>query len=370
MTMSKLSRRAVLGGLATAGAAAAWPLVGSAGSEAQAADLGSLGAKAGIIFGASIGAEALSDPAYGALYGAETRIVTTDTALKFWTLRPTPEAIDFRAADAIITFAADRGLKVRGHTLIWNEFNPDWLKRCSAREVERIFDDHIERVVSRYAGRLHSWDVINEPFWPWHKKAGGYRSGPWFEALGPGYIRRALTRTRALDKTARLCINEAHCENENDWGNGIRPCLLRLVDELRDAGLPLDAIGLQCHLQPTCRTTTPVFASYIAELAARKVDIYITEFDVNDASFPGDIAARDQQVAVRASDFLAHILPIPEVKLLVTWQLADKYSFYHNEAVAKDPKATRLPRPLPFDDNMQPKPFRAAIAQAFDRRAV
>ena len=81
---------------------------------------------------------------------------------------------------AVAKAAAKSGKLVRGHTLIWNDNAPEWLKRLSAREVERVFDRHIEVVVARYAGKLHSWDVVNEPFWPMDGEQGGWRAGPWF----------------------------------------------------------------------------------------------------------------------------------------------------------------------------------------------
>jgi len=48
------------------------------------------------------------------------------------------------------------------------------------------------------------------------------------------------------------------------------------------------------------------------------------------------------------------------VKALITWQLADNYSFYTADARHKNPQAKRLPRPLPFDDAMQAKPLTSA----------
>jgi endo-1,4-beta-xylanase len=154
-----ISRRALLAAAATA---AAPRLVLGATAPAN---LGDAAAANGLPYGASIGQEAFDDSGYADLYRRQAQILTTDVAMKFDWLRPAPDRFDFSHADAVVRFAADNGKPLRGHTLIWNDRAPDWLKRLPGREVERIFDAHIDRVVERYAGKLYAWDVVNEPFW-------------------------------------------------------------------------------------------------------------------------------------------------------------------------------------------------------------
>ena len=74
-------------------------------------------ASAGLLYGASIGEEAFADPAYAALYRRETRILTTDVALKFDWLRPTPETLRLLSrADAILREArASEQADARAH---------------------------------------------------------------------------------------------------------------------------------------------------------------------------------------------------------------------------------------------------------------
>src|SRR5579863_4012307 len=318
-----ITRRALLAGASAAlGARPLRAAPTPSSSLAEAAN------GAGLLYGASIGQEALDDAAYAALYRRQASILTTDVALKFDWLRPTPDRFDFSYADAILGFALDSGKPLRGHTLIWNDRAPDWLKRLPGREVERIFDDHIERVVSRYAGKLYAWDVVNEPFWPLDGKSGGWRDGPWFAAMGPAYVERAFRRAAAIDKTARLALNEAQCDNDHNWGQSIRPLLAGLVERLLEAGAPLDTIGLQSHLQPQWPANYPAFAHYIEGFAARGLTVSITEFDVNDSAFPNDIAARDQAVAATGARLLAAVLAVPGVDMVVDWQLSDRYSWY------------------------------------------
>ncbi|MBV1706427.1 MAG: endo-1,4-beta-xylanase [Hyphomicrobiales bacterium] len=320
--------------------------------------LGAIGARHGILFGASI-SDAMK-PDYASLYKAQCRIATTDTALKFWNLRPDPTTFNFAPGDRILAFCDAHGIKLRGHNLIWNEALPPWLHALGKSAVARIFVQHITRVVKHYRGRLHSWDVINEPFWPGHHQPGNYRDGPWYQALGPAYIPEALKLVRALDPTVRLVINEAHTQTANGWGAGIRPALLRLVDDLARAHVPLDAIGLESHLVPQWGYDRAAFRAFLRELGQRDIDIYITELDCNDAAFTGDKSARDREVAATTALYLGDVLEHPRIRVIETWQLADPYSWYQATPFAK----ARPMRPLPFDGHLRPTPMFGAIAAA------
>ena len=173
----------------------------------SAPSLGELAERSGMTFGASIGRKALEDAVYRQLYLDHARILTSDIALKFQTLRPDQGAPRYPEADQLIDFAERNKMQFRGHTLIWNENNPEWLKALGPSEIGYWLDRHIDETVGRYAGRMHSWDVVNEPFWPDHRAPGFFRKGPWFNALGPAYIGRALKRAAAVVQRVRQYMN-------------------------------------------------------------------------------------------------------------------------------------------------------------------
>jgi endo-1,4-beta-xylanase len=227
---------------------------------------------------------------------------------------------------------------------------------------------YIEEVMTRYAGKLQSWDVVNEPFWPGHKAPGGFRLGPWYDAFGPDYVRRAFLRAQQADPRTKLVLNEAQTERDDAVGLAVRQGLLKLVSDLKNAGAKLDAVGLQGHLQPQYPHDPARFHDFLHTLAGYGVDIYITEFDVRDDTFSDDIKTRDAQVAEVAKSFLANTLSIPAVKMVICWELADNYSFYKDVWKHRNPGSTRLPRPLPYDADYQRKPLWSAIAEAFEQK--
>ncbi len=365
-----ITRRSLLTGVGAGIAAGLCPPIGATLANTAVQSLGSVAQKAGILFGASISKEVFENPLYGELYRAHTKILTTDVALKFDYIRWKEGQWDFSEADKLLAFADQNKQQLRGHALIWNENAPQWLKRRPLRELTHIFDEHIDKVAGRYAGRLHSWDVVNEPFWPGHGKKHGYRTGPWFEAMGPSYVKRAFIRTAQAAPQTRLVLNEAHCERNDRVGKAIRTSLLRLIDELLDAGVVLDAIGLQGHLQPTKAYSDQVFTDFLWKLHERGLNIYISEFDIDDSSYPAGLRSRDRLVAKRTHQFLSAILKVPSLKALICWQLSDRYSWYRNMALEDNPHAKRLPRPLPFDDKLRPKPAYEAMIRAFKERQV
>lgn len=333
--------------------------------------LGAAAAANGLTFGSAAGPVIDKDLAYRELYRTHTKIITTDVALKMGTIAPQPGPKQFASADRLLQFCARENIPMRGHCLIWNEWVPSWIKTMSKQERQTYFDQYIDEVVGRYAGRLQSWDIVNEPFWPGHKAPGGYRLGPWYDAFGTDYVRRAFERAGAVDRKTPFVLNEAQTERDDDVGRAVRAGLLRLVDELQDAGVRLNAVGLQGHLQPRFPHDAGRFAEFVHALGERKVDVYITEFDVRDDTFPDDVATRDAMIADTAERFLNTVLRIPAVKTVITWELSDNYSFYTDAARKANPLADRLPRPLPFDSEMKKKPLYYAMIRAFQnaRRA-
>ena len=322
----------------------------------------------GLIYGAAGGNELFTDVAYRTLMIKQAAILTPENALKFDALQPEQGRFNFGPGDALVDGARKAGLMARGHALFWNDWPPAWLKTLSHAEIERVFEAHLETVVPHFAGRLQSWDVVNEPFWLGKDRPGTFRPGPWYDALGIDYIFRAFRRTAALDGTAKLVVNEAWTERNDPVGLAVRRSLLKLIDRMQDKGLKLDAIGLQGHLTPQIPYDDAGFVDFLHEIASRKLDIYITEFDVDDVDYPTSDAGDDAAVAARARAFLGTILKVPAVKMVVTWGLSDRYSWWRDPDVMAANGMDKLPRPLPYDDLLAKKPMWTAMAEAFRAR--
>jgi endo-1,4-beta-xylanase len=103
------------------------------------------------------------------------------------------------------------------------------------------------------------------------------------------------------------------------------------------------------------------YEAFLGALARRGMKIFVTELDVQDVTLPADAAARDQAVADVYSRFLSASLRQPALEGIVTWGLADCFTWI----AGYRPRPDGLPvRPLPFDASCQPKAAYYAIAQS------
>lgn len=371
MSELTVSRREALRMIAAAGGAIAYAHGNAAEAEVNqriedVPSLGAIAAEAGLLFGSAFDADVLTKPQVAQIYAHQPRILTSNNFLKFGELRPQEGPASFELGDKLIAYAASHKIPVRGHCLIWNEWTPDWLRKQSSERITYWLDRHIDEVVSHYAGRFHSWDVVNEPFWPQHGNAQGYRSGPWYAAMGKDYVLRALKRARAADPGCKFAINESGPEWDDAWGDtqAYKTGILAILDAAADAGIGIDAIGLQCHWMPEFKFDAGRFEAFLHAIAKRGVAIYLTELDVSDAAMTGTRAARDAEVARRYALLVQTALKVPKVEAVQTWELTDNASWLRSDARLLGPGG-RLPRPLPFDDQYQPKAAYRALAKVF-----
>jgi endo-1,4-beta-xylanase len=362
------SRRQVLVGLA--GAAGIATLLSPPAAAAEIGDKNSLAAIAaekGILFGASFAVHELDAPhgtAYAEIYERDARILTSELAFKLQTLRPTPDKIDFYEADRLVDFAEKHAMRIRGHTLIWNDALPDWIKALPDDKVRALLDAHIETVTTRYGERVVYWDVVNEPIGPWDRNPGNLRAGPFYRAFGEGYIKRAFDVARKFAPNATLVLNEAQTETQDDNGATFRDSLLGLLKRLKSEGTPIDAVGIQSHLMAAAHYDFAAYAGFLSEIADLGYAIHLTELDVNDFGIDGSIAERDAKVAALYEGYLTEVLKLNAVKIVELWQLSDGTSWMHDASATGRIEVRRDARPLIYDDKFRKKPAWDAVARA------
>ena len=221
-------------------------------------------AKRGLLFGAAVDRVTLEpDPRYAETVIAECSLVTPENSMKWKSIRPTPDDFDFGDADWLVAFARDNGLQVHGHTLAWHNQLPDWFDATvDAGNAERFLVDHIETVVGRYAGRVRSWDVVNEAIESQSGRDDGLRVTPWLERLGPGYIDLAFHVAAAADPDAVLVYNDFGLEYEGYWSEDRRNHLIDLLTGMVDRGVPVHALGVQSHLSSDKRLDIDRFTRF------------------------------------------------------------------------------------------------------------
>jgi endo-1,4-beta-xylanase len=366
-----LDRRQLLAG---AGAALALPIAARAAPEPDS--LGAIGRAHGIRFGSTVGKDNFADLAYRALNARECALIVPENELKWSVTRPDAKSFNFGPADALIGWATQNGLGVRGHTLLWHSerWMPKWVAehnfgRQPRAAAERMLTEHVTTVAGRYARVIDSFDVVNEAI---DSDTGVLRETALSKAMGgaQAVLDLSFHTARAAAPRAELVYNDYMGWRADEGVH--RTAVLKLLEGFKRRGVPVDALGIQSHLgskysdAPTGLGALDErgWRQFLDEVTGMGLKLLITEMDVHDNPLPTDIAKRDAEVAAHARAYLDLMLSYPQCRTVMCWGLSDKYSWLNGFRPRPD---SQPKRPLPFDAEFRPKPMRDAIAQAMVR---
>lgn len=316
--------------------------------------------------------------------------LTAENAMKPDTIQPSlpsdpdqPAALNFAPADTIVAFAQANNIHVRGHTLLWYVTAPSWFfAGCDTDpagclpNVRLRLHDYIHNVVTHFGNKLYAWDVVNEvvaqdpasntPYRTnsiWYQtylnaKNAGANVEPWdYIEDAFRYADEARTSLGLTSNDLKLMINEYNTEIP-----GKRDNLIRIIQDLRNKGVPIDGVGHQLHLRIDA-DVTQVTAALVAIENLGLVN-QVTELDVNvyddpascgtsgvgclasyGANLPNGVASREAKL-YRA---LFAAFKRPSVQSVTTWGLNDGHSWLN------DPSFSRTNFPLLFDSSDNPK---------------
>jgi endo-1,4-beta-xylanase len=296
--------------------------------------------------------------------------LTPEYQLQWSSLEPEPGVYRFRPVDAIVGYAARRGMKMTGHALLWEQGTPgwgtpDWVRsRLAERPEWSLVRQRFETVLTRYRDVIPLWTVVNEPI-DTSYRADGLRASVFLEAFGPGYIAEALETAREFAPAAQLMINEFSLEYENPVDQARRRAVLGLLEGIRRRGLPLDAFGIQGHLDlGKGRMSGRSLGKFLQNVADLGLDIHVTELDVQERDPSLSIDERDRRVADETARFLDIVLDQEAVTSVTAWGMSDKHSWLRSNPNGVKGTDSSINRGLPFDERVLPKPMAHVISQA------
>lgn len=328
--------------------------------------------KHGLIAGAAVVVHELErDPVLQRLVGEQYGLIVPENELKWVALRPAKDRFDFTQSDAFFDFAKVHKIQARGHTLVWHNSVPDWLRDgVDKLDVRQLLIEHIHTVIGRYRGRTHSWDVVNEAILPADGLEGSLRKSFWYEHVGPDYIDVAFRAAREADPHVRLSYNDYAIEHDSPDENTRRAAVLALLQGLQKRKVPLDAVGIQGHIK--AGSPAPIgsgLAEFIESVRKMGLEVYITEMDVNEDSLPyDDIKRRDAEIARTYRSLLDVALANPALKAVLTWGVSDRRTWLNDGPSHHRKQTSRPQRALPFDREYRPKDAFFAIRDSFDER--
>lgn len=283
-------------------------------------------------------------------------VITAELAMKWNIMSNLLGAPDYRAADQVAALASSLGAALRGHTLAWHQSTPAYLTNAAPEQFVTAQTAHLQALMQRFKGRIHTWDVLNEVIDAAAADHQGMRQSVLSRLWGTDRYPALFELARAADPSAKLAYNDYGMEQDEPWCEARRSVLLRMLEAWVKRGTPIDVMGLQAHLDLSRRFSAQKLLRFFNDLQAFGLSIQITELDVRDASNPGGVAARDEAVAALYKDFMDACLSHPAVEMVVMWNVTDGDSWI-NRWNQGQRRTDGLPqRPLLFDAQGLAKP--------------
>lgn len=295
--------------------------------------------------------------------------ITPGNIMKMSYLQPVQGQFTFENADALVNYALSRGIGVHAHTLVWHSDYqvPDWMKNFNGDKDAwlQIIEDHVAGVASHFAGRVDSWDVVNEAF-----EDSGYRDSLFYQKMGADYIETAFVAARAADAGADLYYNDYSISSQQPKLDHV----LAMVDDFKERDVPIDGIGFQMHIHMGSPSIANIKAS-LQKVVDRGLKVKITELDIpinnpfdGSYSYPDNYQAvltpeLAEQQKLRFCEVVAAYLEVVPTHLrggITVWGLFDrdtwlKQAFFDNN---------HEEWPLLFNHDLEPKPAAQGVGDA------
>ncbi|RPA81908.1 glycosyl hydrolase family 10 protein [Ascobolus immersus RN42] len=318
-------------------------------AQAQLGD--KIAAKGKANFGAAADANTLQNANVQRLLQEEFSSVTPENSMKWEVIQPSLGTFNFQQSDALVDFAVENGLDIRGHTLVWHSQLPAYVDAIIDKDqLLALMENHINTTMSRYQGKIFQWDVVNEVF----EEDGSFRNSVFFRLLGEEFIDTAFNIAASVDPSSKLYINDFNLD-----GPGPKiDAMIGLLGRLQTRGVPIDGVGSQAHL---ILGQVGSVGAQLARLAETGLEVAITELDIR-IEAPVDQAKLIQQ----QQDYqtvVGDCIGIAACVGVTVWGVGDKDSWV-------DATFAGFDSPLLFDDGFVKKPAYAGVEAALGASVV
>jgi len=288
--------------------------------------------------------------------------ITSGNDMKWGSVEATKGTYTYENADSEVGLAVCNEMRVRGHNLVWStgEQTPAYAtgdgtnSAANQATVTANIQEHIQNEVQHFGTAVYAWDVVNEPIDP--AQPDCLYHGPFYQVLGKGYIDVALLAAREYAPTGtKLFINEYSTTDPNRLA-----CLVRVVSDLRQRGIPLDGVGHEMHNDINYPSADAmVQAIDTIHQNFWDIDQQITEMDVsvynagdNTSNYaptvPPSLIAEQGWLYKQYFDALRRLRG--KISAVTFWGFADDDTWLDSFPI------DRLDAPLPFDTELQAKP--------------
>lgn len=343
--------------------------MGTTASVAQQVELGLKDAyKDYFTIGVAVNMRNITDPAQIELVKKNFNSITAENDMKPQSTEPRKGEFNWENADKIADFARQNGIKLRGHCLIWHSQIGEWIYKDEKGNLltkEQMFANmrsHITAIMTRYKDIVYAWDVVNEAIadgngggWPMMMRPGmkpsPYRQSDLFRVAGDEFIREAFKIAREVDPNVQLFYNDYNAADPVK-----RQRIYNMVKEMKEAGVPIDGIGMQGHYNvygPSMAdidSALTMYSSIVDHIHITELDIRANEEMGGQLQFSrGTNAEIPQFVKVLQEDQYTQLFRVlrkhaDKIDNVTFWNLSDADSWLGVNNY-----------PLPIDKDLKPK---------------
>ena len=304
------------------------------------------------MIGVAVNQRNVTNAEQSALIKKEFNSMTSENDMKPEPTEPREGQFNWENADRIADFARANGIKLRGHCLMWHSQIGSWM--LGDNPTKEVFykrmENHIKAVVSRYKDVVYCWDVVNEAMTDDANAEDPYRQSPMYKLCGDEFIAKAFQYAREADPKALLFYNDY---NEADPVKSKR--IYNMVKKMKDAGVPIDGIGMQGHYNiygPTEKEIDDAIALYktiVKHIHVTELDIRVNAEMGGGLRFSREGANVTDSVKQHLADQYARVFGVfrkhkDVIDCVTFWNLSDRDSWLGAANY-----------PLPFDSEYKPK---------------
>lgn len=273
---------------------------------------------------------------------------------------------NWAVADKIVAYGNANNINVHGHALVWHNSVPQWLKNYAGTDAEFALEvkKYITDVVTHYAGKVKSWDVVNEAA---DDNGGNMRNTIFLQRMGPNYIKDcfqwAKNAANAAGDTSLLLFYNDYATSTNIPK---QDRVFNIVDDLKASNL-INGIGFQMHNTYLSPTKAQIETD-INRAAAKGLKIHISELDIqvnqfNDISTFTNERRLAQKEKYKEIVKIYNALPAANKYALTVWGMKDNESWI--------PYSTELNHvgndwPLLYDANFNIKSSHTGFLEGLD----
>ena len=311
--------------------------------------------------GAAVDTSDLSGP-HAQLLTMHFDSMTPGNDLKWSSVEPSLGTYDYTNGDAEVGQATCANMRVRGQNLVWSTgaqtpayaFGDGTNSAANQATVTANIQEHIKSEVQHFGNKVYAWDVVNEPLDP--SQPDCLQHGPFYNVLGASYMDVAFKAAKQYAPPGtKLFINEYSTADPNRLA-----CLVKVVRELRERGVPVNAIGHEMHNAinyPSPQSMLQAIGTVALNFPG--IDQQVTELDMSvynagdtasnyGNSIPPSILAEQGWLYKQYFDVFR--LLRGQISAVTIWGMADDDTWLDSFPVS------RTDYPLPFDMGLQAKP--------------